>query len=732
MSHATMDFETYSEAGYVWNGKKWESLVSGKPGIKGVGAHVYAEHPSTEVISLYYKLPDGRTGLYFPGGSKPQALFDYIKSGGLVEAHNSMFEYVIWYHVCFKRMGWPELPLEQLRCSAAKCRNWGLPGNLEAAGKARKLDILKDKKGKRLIQLLSIPKQPSKKDPSLRRTPFTASDLFSDMYHYNFMDVEAEERLSSSLPDMSDIDIDVWKLDQRINLRGVQIDTVSLRKLIQVTGQVYEKYTTRLQQLTGGAVQTVNETENIKVWLRIYGVRTESIDKEHVINLLDDPTVPEFCKEVLRIRQIISGAAVRKLWTIDVRTSADGRARGLFMYCGAERTGRFSGSGIQPQNLKSSGPECIDCTECNRLHAGSPTPYCKGQTIEWGAKTTEAFLTDVNNPVVGVTRLESKWGNLVETIGASIRGLFTSAPGYDLICSDYSAIEAVVLSCLAEEQWRIEVFKTHGKIYEAAASKLTGIPLDQILQHKLETGKHHPSRRLGKIMTLALGYMGWIQAAKNFGADEFMSDEEIKNNIIKWRDESPNTVEFWGGQWRKHPYKWEFSPECYGLEGAAINAMLSPGTLNNHRLVGDYYNKSIEVLYCMLPSGRCLAYHYPRLHNSVNRMCGEFEYKLTYKGWNSNPVSGAIGWIRMETYGGKLTENVVQATSAEILKHAMLKLDATGYPIVLHVHDEIVCEVPEGWGSVEEMERIMGIMPYWAKDWPIKASGGWRGKRYRK
>ena len=228
-------------------------------------------------------------------------------------------------------------------------------------------------------------------------------------------------------------------------------------------------------------------------------------------------------------------------------------------------------------------------------------------------------------------------------------------------------------------------------------------------------------RKLGKTAELASGFQGWIGAWKAFGADKFFSDEEIKKSILSWRAASPKIVEFWGGQIK------DWYPHCYGLEGAAIQAVLYPGTKFEYR--GISYQVKNDTLFCQLLSGRYLTYHKPILRSSDRK---QDTYSLSYEGWNTNPKNGAIGWIRMDTYGGKLTENVVQATARDILAHAIVNLERNNYPVVLHVHDEIVAEVPENFGSVEEFESIMGLMPPWAADWPIKAKGGWRGKRYAK
>jgi DNA polymerase len=285
--------------------------------------------------------------------------------------------------------------------------------------------------------------------------------------------------------------------------------------------------------------------------------------------------------------------------------------------------------------------------------------------------------------------------------------MFISAPGYDLLCSDYSAIEAVVLAAIAGEEWRLEVFRTHGKIYEMSGAKISRIPFDDVLSYKEETGKHHPCRKLGKVAELASGYGGWINGWKAFGADSFLTEKEIKEAVLAWRDQSPAIVRLWEG-----------------LEKAAKDAVQMPGVEFSYR--GIKYLCKQNILYCILLSGRLITYHKPLLS------IGDRGLSLSYEGWNTNPKNGRIGWTRMNTYGGKLTENVIQATARDILTHAIVKLEYLGYPVVLHVHDEIVCEVPEWCGDIKIMEEAMSRMPKWAEGWPVVAKGGWRAKRYAK
>lgn len=707
----TIDFETYSEAGYRFDATVgyFVPLQPGKPGLTGINSSVYAEHESTEVISLAYDLMDGNgVKLWAPWCPPPVKLFDHIGNGGLVEAHNSKFEHDIWNRHCVPRLGWPRLPIHQLRCSMAKARAYGLPGGLDAvAGIVG--SVPKDKRGKQLIQLLSIPKKPTKADPTARRFVKDHPGLYYEMYEYNRKDISAEKGISSELPEMPDFETRVFILDQQINERGVFIDQTGLENCIRLFEQIEAERTEELIRVTGGAVNTIPEIAKLKSgdkWLQLRGFNFPSLDKNAVSDALNRSDLPQDVRRALEIRQEMGGASVKKIYALKRYLNRDGRIRNLFQYCGAERTGRWAGRGPQPQNMKNGGPE-VD-----------------GE--EWGNDLAEKALYDIS--WMAPSEISKKWGSPVDLIGSCMRSLFVAAPGCDLICSDYSAIEAVVLSAMAGEEWRLEVFRTHGKIYEMSASMISGVPFEEIVSHKQQTGKHHPLRKkIGKIAELASGYAGWVGAWKNFGADEFMTDEEIKTNILKWREKSPAIVEMWGGQWRKVPGEWSFYPELYGVEGMFISALQYPGYTFGTCGLEFSYGSRRDTLNLRLPSGRILYYHNPRLTPGTDPR-GLTVLNISYHGVDS--YTGK--WSAISTYGGKLVENCVQAVSRDILAAAMLRLNAAGYPIVMHVHDEVVAEVPEGFGSVEDFEKIMSQKEAWFSDWPIKASGGWRGKRYRK
>lgn len=717
-----MDFETYSEAGYDFdtNKEKWVSDGS-KPGINLVGAAVYSEHPSTEVLSLSYNLKDGLgPRLWIPGMPLPQDLFDHINRGGLIEAANSGFEYFIWLNVCHKRMGWPALPYTQLRDTLAKSRAHSLPG---ALGKIAKVLQVKDQKideGKRLLDKFSKPRSPTKKDRRLRILPtdIDALDDAQKLYEYNLGDIKAESAISACIPDLSPQELKLWLLDQKINFRGVAIDKEAVDACLKIINQAYEKYTAELVQITGGYVQTAGEIKKLTEWIASRGVYMRGMKSEDVESALNGSNLPADVRRCLEIRASLGAASVKKLYSISKRLCSDNRIRDIFAYCGADRTGRWAGRGPQPQNLPNSGPKVRKCDEINGCGhysgdiPGTKCPWCSApdwalSSEDWGIEAVEDAITVIK---YGELRyVEAVFGDAIAAVSGCLRGMFVPASGHDFICSDYSAIEAVVLAALAGEEWRLEVFRTHGKIYEMSASKITGIPFEEFARHKKETGQHHPMRKkVGKVAELASGYQGGIGAWKNFGADEFMTDEEIKENIKKWRAESPAIVAFWRG-----------------LEEAAVLAVQNPGQCYSYR--GITYGVKDNVLYCKLLSGRLLSYHEPILIPDVTPW-GKDVWKLTYMGMDSVTKQ----WVRLDTYGGKLCENLVQATARDILAHALVNADAAGYNIALHIHDEIVAEVPEGFGSVEEFEQIMATLPEWCKDWPIKAAGGWRGKRYRK
>lgn len=714
-----MDFETYSEAGYKFVKGRWQATQGkGKQGgIARVGAWVYSEHPSTEVLYLAYNLKDGRgPQRWVPGMSPPTDLFKWITGGGLIEAHNSFFEYCIWTCVCIPKLGWPPIQLLQLRDSAAKCGAFSLPRALAKASAALGT-APKDAAGHAVMLKLSKPRNPTKTNPDTRWVPETAPEKFAALYAYGDQDIIAESDLSAHLPDLIPQELDLWKIDQEINLRGVYVDRELVDAAAAIIQQAFIKYTAELVMLTRGLVHAASEVSKIQSWLAACGYPSHGMEDATLKDMLELANLPAHVRRVIEIRRLIGSAAVKKVSAMQDRMGRDGRIRDMFMFCGAGRTGRWGGGGPQPHNMFAGGPQVAKCLECGTIHIATcpRCPECDGHTksMDWCAEAMEAVVPAILSRDLRV--VEALWGDALLAVSGCLRGMFRAAPGHELICSDYSAIEAVVIAALAKEEWRLEVFRTHGKIYEMSASKITGIPFEEFLKHKEETGQHHPMRKkVGKVAELASGFGGGVGAWKKFGADEFMTDEEIQQKVSAWRAASPKVVALW-----------------HGLENAAHSAMNCVG--HQFMYEGIIYWVQDAVLYCRLLSGRHLAYLRPELRPGLTPW-GSETMVLSFEGVMTFRVgfSGGGHWTRLDTWYGQLVENVVQATARDILAYAIIQLTAAGYLIVLHVHDEIIAEAPVGTGSIEEFECIMGAVPPWAAGWPIKAAGGWRGVRYRK
>lgn len=720
-----LDFETYSEAGAIWTGKKWVApLGATKRGLPAVGAAVYAEHPSTEILCLAYDLKDGRgKRIWIPGMPDPSDLLDHVRSGGLLEAWNCMFEYRIWACVAVRRHGWPPLPFWQLRDAMEKSRAFAMPGALGKAADVLQTDTRKDKEGTRLLNLFSQPRNPTKKDGRLRITPAEVPHDGDKLLAYCLGDIAAEADISARLPDLSPFELDFALCTRACNERGVAVDLETAKACISLIGGTLERNSAELTELTGGQVDAPSKVAALREWLGEQGCRLPDLGADTVDAALERGDLTPGVRRALQIRSLSGSAGVKKVYAMVRRTASDGRCKDLFVYHGA-RTGRDTGADVQPQNLVKRGPSIYWCDGCGRPYsaerAACPDCYApaRGEPKHWSWEAVEWAVKALRSK--DAARVAWEFGDVMLAISGCIRGLFVSAEGHDLLASDYSSIEAVVTAVLAGEQWRIEAFERKEDIYLRSAASITGKPYESYV-------KSDPDRqKIGKPAELGLGFGGWIGAWRQFDSTDAYTDEEVRRLIVAWRDASPAIVELWGGQIRGKPWA-PTGRELYGLEGMAVAAVMDPGKWFTYRLIGFLCHD--DVLYMRLPSGRCLTYHQPRLepHDKWPE-----QWSLSYMGWNSNPKMGGVGWIRIRTYGGRLCENAVQAVARDVMARATIAAERAGYQIVLRVHDELVAEVPEGWGSVEEFEAIMGDLPDWAKGWPIRAAGGWRGKRYRK
>lgn len=747
----------------MWNGElgKWKMLKGArKKGISAVGTAAYAEHPTTDILTFSYRLPPLMiTRRWRPGQPPPQDLFNHFAAGGLMEAHNSFFELCIWLHVGCRRYGWPPIAIESLRCSMATARVNCLPGALGDLSDVLRLPTPKDKRGKDALDRLSVPRDPTKKDARLWITPDDDPETFTILCDYCDTDLDAEHGVAERCVPMSAAELEFWLEDQRINYRGIGIDVDSVMNCMAVLEQAFDRYGDEYRQITG---LNPTQLEATKGWLAAKGVHLAAMDEEAVDDALSGPQIAPHppggvnpVRRVLEIRQLIGSASVKKIYAIANAVSYDGRLRNTMIHHGA-RTGRPTGDLAQPLNMPKAGPDLKWCG-CGKPMALTHTlcPWCLSPgpfnaKCEWPAAPEKwpdkspyviAPGYDIGPDFVlevmryrSLDLVEYYFGDAVLAIAGSVRSLFVAGPGKDLICSDYSAIEAVVLACMAGEQWRIDAFVENKPMYLVGAAKITGKTQEFYEDYKAQHGAHHEDRqKIGKVSELACGYGGWIGSFKAFGSEE--SDEWIREKIVGWRDASPMIVEFWGGQFRGKPWDDNAPHELYGMEGHFILAASNPGHVFEFRGMQFYtrdYSDIGRAVIIRLPSGRELTYHDVRLVQSKRKWAKPGEWVIVYKTWNSNPKYGAPGWVDMDTYGGKLTENVIQAISHDILRFAILNLRAAGYPTVLHIYDEILAEIPQGFGSIEEFERIMQILPPWCAGWPIRAAGGWRGYRYRK
>jgi DNA polymerase bacteriophage-type len=716
---ANFDFETSSDAGYLYDfsTRKWGSLPgfsNQKRGIEAVGTRVYVEHYSFRPLLLAYDLTpqfDGATACQWEHGQSFDVLaplFDHIEAGKLIEAHNAEFEREVWNYYCSPVWKWPRLRIEQQRCSAVKSRAFGYPGKLAEVTKVLRTPIQKDPDGDRLMKIFSMPRNPTKKDPRTHILPREMPDEWERFKRYNVTDIVSEHQVSVRVPDLPPAEQRLWFLDQRINDRGMAVDSKGIKDCIAIVEQAYARYGDEFRTLTGGIEPT--ELEQLKGWLSAKGVNvpemTEKWVSVHIERLRGDTLKSEAeaqCLRALEIRQMLGSASVKKLYALDASTARDGRVHGMYMMH-ATHHGRTGGYGPQPANLYKGAwhtPEEVDAALAV-------------------IATRSLAAVELAYPDIGA----------LEVVNNVLRSLFVAEPGKTLVSSDYSAIEGVVLAALAGEQWVLDVFHSHGMIYEAQIARMTGVPFEEFVRHKRETGKHHPLRQQGKLAVLSGGYASWINGWKKFGADEYYEDDAaIKRAILSYRDSVPAIVEFWGGQTRD-----KFRPterqELYGLEGAAISAVLNPGQCYRVGLIA--FQMTGDRLDMQLPSGRLINYHAPRLEPATRQWASPWELALSYEGWNTNPDKGPPAWIRMDLYGGVLTQNATGGTARDIMQHGMENVTAKGYPIVMQTYDEAVGEVEPGFGSVADFESGMNDLPAYAKGWPIFAKGGWTGPRFGK
>ena len=664
--------------------------------LKKTGHHAYAADDSTEVLcvaygttvdDVIYQDVAGVPNYRCPREIRLAALDPDV----LFYAHNAAFERAIWLYVLTPKYGWPACPPpERWRCTMAMAYAMALPGGLDDACRAVGITIRKDPAGYALMLQMCKPMTP---------WPVTWLDTPKHRHRlglYCVADVEAEIRLCERVVPLTPTEQKTWALDQRINDRGIAVDAQLVEQALKIVSAAQKDLNARIYAATDGAVRSTNQGEAILKWLkgRIDAEKLESIDKETVHELLGGP-LPAKVREVLELRRAGAKASAAKLDALLAGLMRDNRVRGLLQYCAAS-TGRWGGRRFQPHNLKR--------------------PTRSAQVVLQMVKCIARFGD------YGL--LETLYGDALEAIGDCMRSVLIAAAGCTLYAGDFSNIEGRVLAWLAGEESKLDVFRLNDQKkgpdpYIIAAGAIYHVDPATI-------DKEDPRRQVGKVAELALGFQGGKVAFQKMAAGYrvVVTDEEAEEIKVAWREKHPRIVAFWRA-----------------LEAAAYAAVQEPGT---RFWAGEHISFVVSgsFLTMRLPSGRRLFYPYPRLEPRKTPW-GDIKDVVTYMGIDTRTGSPTKGkWARLSSYGGKFAENATQAVARDCMRDAMLRLDAAGYPIVLHVHDEIVAEVKEGFGSLAEFNAIMREPPKWtnpeaANDnvaWSLLpvAVGGFEAPRYRK
>lgn len=646
--------------------------------LRKTGVYVYAEDPSTEVMCAAYALDDAPPSLWIPGmmadGKRaiPLQVVGAIEFGYPIIAHNANFERTLWRHVLAKRHGWPEPKLEQWRCTMAMAAAMSLPMSLQNAAAALGLDIAKDMGGRALMLQMSKPRKPRKGEADGIYW-FEDDERKQRLYAYCKQDVEVERALEKRLFQLSPSELKLWHLDQKINDRGVCVDTPLCEAALKVVATAEGWLNEELSEITGGEVRRASNVNDLAKWLKSQGVVTESLDKEAIDDLLTRSDLSASVRRALAIRREAAKAAVKKIDALVAGRSRDGRSRGLLQYHSAS-TGRWAGRRFQPQNIKR--PELDD---------------------------VEGAIEAIRSGDAEVVRLS--YGEPLAVVGDTLRGMVKASTGRVIRAADYANIEGRVNAWLFDEHWKLDAFRAFDRgegpdIYKITAGKILGKPPEAVTKDERQ-GE-------GKVSELALGYQGGVGALKKMAGKRVkFSDErwdEIKN---AWRNEHPNIVSGW-----------------YELEDAGQWAVRNRGkAVTVGRVV---FKVAGSFLFLRLPSGRVLVYPYPCIKPKVTPW-GETREQVCYQGTDSYTRK----WGDCFAYGGLWCENIVQAIARDVMAHAMPALEAAGYPIVLTCHDEIVCEPKEDLGSAEEFEKIMMALPTWAEGLPV-AVNSFCAMRYKK
>lgn len=662
MIHLSIDLETYSDVN-----------------LKKAGLYRYVQSPAFEILLFAYSFDGAPTQVIdmAQGEKIPMEVIHALTDPQcLKHAYNAAFE---WY--CLSKYMGAQLPPAQWRDTMLHGLYAGYTAGLDATGRA--LGIPEDKQklttGKALIRYFCVPCKPTKANGGRTRNyPRHDPEKWGLFKTYNGQDVVAEmeiERRLSVFP-VPDFVQKQWETDLLINARGVAVDMDFCEGALELGETIRAQLTDEAVQLSG--LQNPNSVKQLARWLSAEtGDDITSLRKETIKELLGRDNA-DHVQRMLEIRQELGKTSTKKYDAIEAAVCDDGRVRGLLQFYGANRTGRWAGRLVQVQNL--------------------PRTYT--EPLEFARELVKGRKLDA---------LRTVYGSPNDTLSQLIRTAFVAAPGNVLIDADFSAIEARVISWLADEEWRLEVFRTHGKIYEASASQMFGVPLERIKKGNPE----YSLRQRGKVAELALGYQGGVPAMRQMDTGKLLADlpdEEIKDIVDKWRNTNPKIRNLW-----------------YSFNDAAIRVIQNGGSLRVRCCTFARECDCIRGTTCMtisLPSGRKLYYVEPAV--GENRWGGP---SITYMGVNDKNK-----WGRIETYGGKLVENVVQAIARDCLAQAIEHLEAAGLPVVFHIHDEVVIDTAAFDTNDAMLDKVVKIMSTpipWAEGLPLGADG-WVGAFFKK
>lgn len=646
--------------------------------IKSAGLYKYVQSPDFTILLFAYSVDGSESEVVdlAQGEILPDWLYRAVLSEEYIKhAHNAAFE---WY--CLSKFYGTVLPIEQWRDTMLHCLYCGFPASLDAAGKALGLPTEKQKlsTGKALIRYFCIPCSATKanggRTRNLPKHDIAKWDLFKE---YCKGDVTTETEINrrlSAFPVPDDIEKQ-WRTDIAINSRGVAVDMELVNGALNIAKRSTNNLMNEAIALTG--VENPNSVKQISEWLgKATNSEISDLRKDTVAMYLKNQVFEGDAERMLEIRQELGKTSTKKYDAIEAAVCADNRVRGLLQFYGANRTGRWAGRLVQVQNL--------------------PRTYISQLDIARSAVKSESS-----------DKLSILFGSISDTLSQLIRTSFVASSGNKLVDADFSAIEARVIAWLAQEQWKLDVFRTHGKIYEASASQMFGVPIERIKKGNPE----YALRQRGKVAELALGYQGGVPAMRQMDVGhqlDDLSDDEVKEIVTRWRGSNKRIVDLW-----------------YRVENAAVSVIQTgmPVGVNNLLFAREIDARNgLDFLTIRLPSGRKLFYVNPSLGvNSWGKP------SIAYYGLNQSTKQ----WTALETYGGKLVENIIQAIARDCLAIAIEHLEEAGFKVVFHIHDEVVIDCPESQANLDRVTAIMTAPIPWAPDLPLNADG-WVGDFFKK